>query len=269
MIRRRRVVEVVGDVMGVRVSEVTSLTGSDQVRVETSPKRVRAYLGGHVVLDTTEARLVWESSHHDLPHYYAPLRDVRAELIPTGRTKTSRSRGVGQLHTVRIGAGEAFEAALTYPDSPVTALRDLVRIKFDAMDAWFEEDEEIYTHPRSPYTRIDILPTSRAVVVEADGHRIAETSQAHMLFETGLPARFYLPKVDVRLDLLVPSALVTHCPYKGRAEYWSVRVGGKLHEDAVWSYRHPLPESARLAGLLSFYPSRLDVMVDGVPLPSR
>lgn len=245
------------------------MTGSQQVRVEASPKRVRAYLGGHLVLDTTEPRLVWELPTYDLPQYYVPRGDVLAELVPTGRTKTSRRRGVGQLHTVRVPDAAAVEAAIIYRDSPVAALRDLVRVKFDAMDAWFEEDEEIYTHPRSPYTRIDILPTSRRVVVEAGGHVVAETTQAHVLFETGLPPRYYLPKVDVRMDLLAPSALVTSCPYKGRTEYFSVRAGGGLYEDAAWSYRHPLPESARIAGLVSFHPSKVDVIVNGVPLPSR
>lgn len=243
--------------------------GSHDVRVEPALKRVRAFLAGHLVLDTIEPRLVWESPHYDLPQYYIPRRDVPAELVPTGRTKTSNSRGVGHLHTIRTGGAEAFEAALIYPDSPVAALRDLVRVMFRAMDAWFEEDEEIFTHPRSPYTRVDILPTSRRVVVEVGGQVIAETTKAHVLFETGLPPRYYLPKVDVRMDLLVPSAQVTHCPYKGRTEYWSVRAGGDLHGDAAWSYRHPLPEAARLASQVSFHPSKVDVIVDGVTLPSR
>lgn len=244
------------------------MTGSDEVRVEPSPKRVRAYLGGRVVLDTSEPRLVWETPRYDLPHYYVPRGDVLAELVPTGRTKTSRSRGVGQLHTVRTTGAEAFEAAIVYPDSPVAALRGLVRIKFDSMDGWFEEDEQIFVHPRSPYTRVDIVPTSRRVVVAAAGEVVAESTRASVLFETRHPPRYYLPKVDVRQELLVPSSTVTHCPYKGVAEYWSVRGGGEIHEDAVWSYRHPLPESVRIAGLLSFYPSRLDVLIDGVPLPT-
>lgn len=240
-------------------------TTEHSVRVEVSPKRLRAFLGGLVVLDTTEPRLVWEVPYY--PQYYVPRGAVMAELVPTGRTKTSRSRGVGKLHTVRIGGHEAVEGATIYDESPVEELAGLVRVKWDAMDAWFEEDEEIYTHPRSPYVRIDVLPTSRHVHVRAGGVVVAESRQAHVLFETGLPPRYYLPKVDVRMDLLETSEKVTHCPYKGFTEYWSVRTGDVLHEDAAWSYRHPLPESMRIAGLVCFDPRRVDVVVDGVPEP--
>lgn len=237
------------------------------VRVELSPKRVRAFLGGLSVFDTTQPRLVWEVPYY--PQYYVPSGDVQADLVRTGRTKTSRSRGVGYLHTVRIGGAEAVEAATTYDESPVEALRGLVRFKFGELDAWFEEDEQIYTHPRSPYTRVDILPTSRHVVVEAAGVRIAESTRASVLFETGLPPRYYLPQPDVRLDLLQQSDHVTHCPYKGRAVHWSVNVGTEVLADAAWSYPMPLPESIRIAGLVSFYPSKVDVIVDGVVLPTR
>jgi uncharacterized protein (DUF427 family) len=237
------------------------------LRLEPSPKRVRAFLGGHPVFDTTSARLVWEVPYY--PQYYVPRSDVRADLVPTGRTKTSRSRGVGNLHTVRVSEAEAVEAATTYDESPVDELRDLVRFKFAELDAWFEEDEQIYTHPRSPYTRVDILPTSRHVVVEAGGVIVADSRRAHVLFETGLPPRYYLPQPDVRLDLLRPSDHVTHCPYKGRATHWSVSAGAEVIEDAAWYYPAPLPESIRIAGLISFYPAKVDVIIDGVVLPSR
>jgi uncharacterized protein (DUF427 family) len=237
------------------------------VRVEMSPKRVRAYLGGHPVFDTTNARLVWEVPYY--PQYYVPRSDVRAELVATGRTNTSRSRGVGRLHTIRAGRTEAVEAATTYDESPVEALRELVRFKFGELDAWFEEDEQIYTHPRSPYIRVDILPTSRHVVVEAGGVVVAESARTHVLFETGLPPRYYVPQPDVRMDLLQPSDHVTHCPYKGRAVHWSIDNGTEVLPDAAWSYPTPLSESTRVAGLVSFYPSKVDVIVDGVVLPAR
>lgn len=238
-----------------------------EVRIEMSQKRVRAFLGGRPVFDTTSARLVWEVPYY--PQYYVPRSDVQAELLPTGRKKTSRSRGVGQLQAVRVGDRDAVEAATTYDESPVEALRDLVRFKFDELDAWFEEDEQIYTHPRSPYTRVDILPTSRHVVVEAGGSVVADSVRTHVLFETGLPARYYLPQPDVRMDLLRASDHVTHCPYKGRAIHWSINAGAEVLAAAAWSYPAPLPESVRLAGLVSFYPSKVDVIVDGVVLPAR
>jgi uncharacterized protein (DUF427 family) len=151
-----------------------------------------------------------------------------------------------------------------YERSPFPELRDAVRLEWDAMDAWFEEDEEVFTHPRDPYTRVDILPSSRHVRVEVDGVTVAQSTSPRLLFETGLPVRYYLPKPHVRMDLLTHTGLETHCPYKGRAEYWSVRAGGRLHENLAWSYPAPLPESQKIAGLVCFYDERVDVHVDGV-----
>jgi uncharacterized protein (DUF427 family) len=233
-----------------------------RVRVEPSPKRVRAYLGGQLVVDTTAAVLVWEVPYY--PHYYLPLADLRAELVdPVGRAAHSPSRGDADAYTVRAGASSAAGAALRYPDSPIEDLRELVRIEFDAMDAWFEEDEQIYVHPRDPYTRVDILPSSRTIRVELDGVVLAESQRARLLFETGLPTRYYLPKTDARFDLLVPTDTRTGCPYKGTAEYWAVRIGEDTVPDLVWSYPTPLPESQKIAGLVAFYNEKLDIFVDG------
>jgi uncharacterized protein (DUF427 family) len=132
------------------------------------------------------------------------------------------------------------------------------------MEAWFEEDEQVYTHPRNPYTRVDILASSRRIRVLLDGLVLADSTSPRLLFETGLPTRYYLPRTHVRMDLLERSATVTHCPYKGRADTWSVRVGELLHEDLAWSYPAPLPESQKVAGLIAFYDEKLDIEVDGV-----
>ena len=132
------------------------------------------------------------------------------------------------------------------------------------MDAWFEEDEEVFTHPRDPYTRVDILSSTRHVRVEVDGVTIAESASPSLLFETGLPPRYYLPKTHVRLDLLTPTETVTHCPYKGQAGYWSVRAGDTVHENLAWSYRAPLPESQKVAGLIAFYNEKVELYRDGV-----
>jgi uncharacterized protein (DUF427 family) len=232
------------------------------VRIETSPKRVRAFLGGVAVADTVHALLVWEHPHY--PAYYIPVDDVRTDLlVPTGTTSHSTTRGAATHFTVKTGTEERVDAAWRYETSPVEALREAMRFDWGAMDAWFEEDEEVFTHVRSPYTRVDILPSSRHVRVEVDGVVIAESTKPRVLFETGLPPRWYLPKVDVRMDLLVPTTTQTACPYKGQAEYWSVRLDDRVVEDAVWSYRTPLPECERVAGLLSFYPDRVAVFVDG------
>jgi uncharacterized protein (DUF427 family) len=241
-------------------SDLTTRRG--RVRVEPATKRVRAFLGGEVVADTTHPVLVWEVPYY--PAYYFPLADVSADLRSDGTTVHSPSRGEGRVLTVRVGAAEAPGGALRYEDSPIDALRDLVRLDWHAMDAWFEEDEEVFTHPRDPYTRVDILSSSRHVRVEVDGETVAESASPRLLFETGLPVRYYLPKPHVRLDLLVPSDTVTHCPYKGRAEYWSVRTPDGLREDLAWSYATPLPESQKIAGLIAFLDEKVDVHVDGV-----
>jgi uncharacterized protein (DUF427 family) len=234
-----------------------------RVRVEQGAKRVRAYLGGQPVADSIRPVLVWEKPYY--PAYYFPLDDVRMELLEEdGGSVHSPSRGDATTYTVTAGGGEARGAALRFADSPLEELRELIRLDWDAMDAWFEEDEEVFTHPRDPYTRVDILASSRSVRVEVDGETIAESATPRLLFETGLPVRYYLPKTHVRMDLLTATETASHCPYKGQAEWWSVQAGGSLHADLAWSYRTPLPESQKIAGLVAFYDEKVDVYVDGV-----
>ncbi len=232
------------------------------MRIEESAKRVRTYLGGELVADTTRPRLVWEIPYY--PAYYLPHVDVRMGLLtPSGRTERSPARGEAHYFTVKAGGKEAVDAAWHFPDSPVQELQELIRFDWEAMDAWFEEDEAITVHPRSPYTRVDILASSRHVEVSLGGVKVADSHQPRLLFETGLPTRYYLPLVDVRLDLLRPSSTVTRCPYKGTASYWSVEVGGRVFEDVVWTYAAPLLESAKIAGLACFYNEGVDLFVDG------
>jgi uncharacterized protein (DUF427 family) len=234
------------------------------VRVEDCAKRIRVYFGGEMVVDTVAAKYVWENRPY--PAYYLPLADVRnGVLVPSTTTSHSDARGDARHFNVSAGGKEAVDGAWQYANSPVEQLRDLVRFQWDAMDAWFEEDEEVFTHARSPYSRIDILPTSRRVVVSIDGVALADSTHAHVLYETGLPARWYLPKVDVRMDLLEPTDSVSHCPYKGQAAYWSARINDRVEADIAWSYKTPLPESERVAGLVCFYNERVNLTVDGVP----
>jgi uncharacterized protein (DUF427 family) len=165
---------------------------------------------------------------------------------------------------VRVPDASAPGAAVRSLDSPREALRDLVRLDWDAMSEWLEEEEIVYTHPRDPYTRVDILPSSRHVRVEIDGTLLADSRQPRMLFETGLTTRYYLPLTDVRMDLLRPSSSESYCPYKGIASYWSLEDDDTSEPDIAWIYRTPLPESQKIAGLVSFYNERADIFVDGV-----
>jgi uncharacterized protein (DUF427 family) len=234
-----------------------------RVRVEHGRKRVRAYLGGQLAADTTSPLLVWEVPYY--PAYYIPAGDIRAELVPTGATGHSPSRGDAEIFDVRTPTATAPSAARRYPSSLIEELRGAVRLDWDAMDEWLEEDEPVCTHPRDPYTRVDILASSRHVRVEVDGVTVADSGQPKILFETGLPPRYYLPLSDIRLDLLQPSATRSHCPYKGTASYWSVNTGQAVHTDIVWIYRTPLPESQKIAGLACFYNEKVGLYLDGVP----
>jgi uncharacterized protein (DUF427 family) len=235
------------------------------IHAEPSRKRVRVYLGGHLVADTYRPWLVWEKPYY--PTYYLPLVDVGAELVPTGETIRTRSRGEGTLLDVVTAGAKAPGAALRFADSPVEALRDLVRFEWSAMDEWLEEDEPVYVHPRDPYKRVDVLHSSRHVQVVLDGVTVADSRRPTVLLETGLPPRWYLPLSDVRLDLLRPSTRRTSCPYKGTADYWSVDTGAAVHENVVWTYRTPLPESQKIAGMACFFDERADLYLDGEHQP--
>lgn len=232
-----------------------------RVKVEAGQKRVRVYLGGRLVADTVRPLLVWEIPYY--PTYYLPLTEIKADLEPNGIAEHSPSRGDSTGYDVVIDGVRADGAAMRYLDSPLAELKDAVRLDFDTFD-WFEEDEPIFVHPRDPYSRVDILGSSRNVRVEVDGVTLADSSSPRILFETGLPARYYLPLPDVRMDLLVASDTHSSCPYKGTADYWHVLAEGKQHRDIVWIYRTPLPESQKIAGLACFYNEKVDIYLDGV-----
>jgi uncharacterized protein (DUF427 family) len=236
-----------------------------RVRLEQGQKWVRGYLGGELVVDTKHPVLVWENPNY--PAYYVPLEDVRDDvLVGTDTVKHSPSRGDARHFTVKAGGKESPDGAWTYPDSPLEGLRGLVRFDWSALDAWFEENEEVFVHPRSPFARVDVLPSSRHVEVSVNGVTVADSHRPTLLFETGLPIRYYLPKPDVRMDLLVPTDRSTGCPYKGFARYWAVRAGDETIPDLAWSYPTPLPESIKVAGLVCFFNERVDLRVDGVAL---
>src|SRR2546430_2398865 len=159
-------------------------TQRNEVRSEPAAKRLRAYLGGELVADSTRPVLVWEFPYY--PTYYLPAEDVRAKLVPTGRTEQVEGLGEAELLDVDTGRTTAERAARRYPQSPHEQLRGLVRLDWNAMDHWFEEDEQVFAHPRDPYHRVDILASSRHIRVEVDGVTVAESHQPRILFETHL-----------------------------------------------------------------------------------
>jgi len=234
-----------------------------RVRIEPGAKRVRIYLAGHLVADTTRPMYVWEKPYY--PSYYIPVEDVAMEtLIDAGEVAHSPSRGDALVHDVKVDSATEVGAARVYETSPIEELAGTVAFKFKAFD-WFEEEEQIFVHPRDPYTRIDILQSSRHVEVYMEGTKVADSHQPRLLFETGLPTRYYLPATDVRLDLLTHSDLTTECPYKGTAHYYNTKVGDDVVENRIWWYPAPVAESQKIAGYLAFYNEKVDIVLDGVP----
>jgi uncharacterized protein (DUF427 family) len=233
--------------------------------LEPSPRWVRVCFGGQTVADSKRVMLLREPGR--LPVYYFPRADVRAELVgPVAHGAACPERGAAVCWTLRVGDRMAEHAAWESTDARPgrLALRDHVTFEWAKMDAWFEEDDEVYVHARDPYKRVDVLHSSRHVRVVVAGEVVAETRRPALLFETGLPTRYYLPKTDVRMDLLVPTETATRCPYKGVASYYSVRVGPTVVKDVAWYYRHPIPECGKIENLVCFFNERVDALyVDG------
>jgi uncharacterized protein (DUF427 family) len=236
-----------------------------RVTLERSPRRVRVKFNGETIADSTGAHLLFETRH--LPVYYFPRADVRMDLLrPTDHHSFCPYKGTASYWSIKVGDKESENAVWGYPDpfDEVPALKDFVAFYWDRVDGWYEEDEEIFVHPRDPYKRVDVIASSREVRVIVGGETIAETRRARFLFETRLPTRYYIPQEDVRMDLLVPSDKATACPYKGRARYWSARIGDQVFPDIVWSYPEPIPECPKIKGLLSFFNEQVDaILVDG------
>jgi len=238
-------------------------TTRGRVRVEDTQKRIRAQVDGVMIADSTAVKMVWEIPY--FPTYYFPASDVRLDLMTdSGETQRSPSRGTANLFDITIGDSTIETAARVWNDSKLDEVTGYVSFTWDTMDQWFEEDDEVYFHARDPYTRIDILQSSRMVRVEVDGIVVAESDRARFLFETNLPVRYYLPKPDVRFEYLTATDTATHCPYKGTARYWSIDTAGEAHHDVVWGYDSPLPESQLVAGFVAFYNEKLDIYIDGI-----
>jgi uncharacterized protein (DUF427 family) len=226
-----------------------------ELRYEPIQRRVRA----DAAVDSTRALLVWEP-RRIVPGYAVPEEDIREPVTPA---EPSGAEVPGLLHP-----GIPFAVHST-PGTPVTIggragagfrmdeLPGYVALDSAAFDAWFEEDERVRGHPRDPYHRIDVRQTSRPVRVELDGEVLASTTRARLLYETNLPTRYYLPKEDVRGEL-VPSAARSYCPYKGEASYWA--VGG--HENVAWSYEEPLHDGPPVAGLVAFWDESVEIYLD-------
>jgi uncharacterized protein (DUF427 family) len=234
--------------------------------VEPAPRRVRGVLGGHTIVDTTSGLYVWEWANY--PQYYLPVADFAPGVLVDEDHLLSTRRGPAHIHGLRAGDQTRPGVAKVFTDSRLEALNGTVHIGWDALDAWYEEDEQVFVHPRNPYVRVDALRSTRKIRVELDGIVLAESSSPVLLFETGLPTRYYLDPTDVDFDHLRPSPTVTECPYKGvTSGYWSVQTGDTINPDLAWVYNFPLPAVSTIRGLIAFYNEKVDIIVDGRELP--
>jgi uncharacterized protein (DUF427 family) len=169
------------------------------------------------------------------------------------------------LHTVAAAGQTRTGAARVYGHDARDGLADTVRFDWDALDAWFEEDEEVFVHPRNPYVRVDALRSSAHVQVRHGDLLLAESRSCVMVFETGLPPRYYFDRDDVRTEHLTVSDTHTACPYKGRtSQYWSIHTANDTIDDAAWSYAFPTIALAPISGLIAFYNDLVEITVDGI-----
>lgn len=259
--------------MSVQMMSVMA-TAMRELRQHPVALRIRAELDGTSVVDSTAARLVWEP-RRIVSAYAVPVADIAGTLVnPQAVSPEVRSLppvlSPRQGFAVHSASGTAYDietSAGTLPGAAYVTddpdLEGYAVLDWDAFTRWFEEGEEVRGHPREPFHSIRCLPSDRHVVVEVDGQVVADTARAVMLVETTLPVRWYIPREDVRMDLLTPSDSHTICAYKGEASYWSY---GDV-ADIVWTYEDPRHEAAPVRDLLSFYAEYTDYVIDGERLP--
>jgi uncharacterized protein (DUF427 family) len=228
------------------------------------PQRIRAIVGRETLVDSRNAKLLHETGL--LPVYYFPDEQVRFDLlVPSDKRTHCPHKGDASYWSIHAGERAEADAVWAYrePLEPASFLRGHVALYWRAADEWFAEDDQLFGHPRDPFHRIDIHPTTRHVRVLLDGEVVADTVHAQALFETALPPRWYIPVEDVRMDLLEPSETKTRCAYKGSASYWHVRVSDRFEDDLVWTYAEPQHDAEQVRGLLCFFNERVDLEIDG------
>lgn len=269
--------------MSIRVRE-SMMRELGRLRHEPTAKRIRAELGGATVVDSTRAVLLWEP-RRVVPSYAVPADDVIGAVLSPGAPAAAADIDDVGLRLPDVTDRPILDPSIPFPvhtadGEPLDLhsgdevrpgagfrladadLDGYVELDFAAFDAWYEEDERNVGHPRDPFHRIDVLPSSRHVRLELDGTVLADSSRPTLLFETMLPMRFYLPREDVVADL-VPSDTRSYCAYKGHASYLSLDTGSAVVPDIAWTYPQPLHEVESATDLIAFFDERVDVVLDG------
>ena len=225
-----------------------------RILFEPDARRLRAFVGETVVLDTTGAHLLHETGIR--PVAYVPLADVDETLLQRSQTTSHFPfKGDASYWSLRVGDEVRADAVWTYEDPRPEAswLRGFAGLYHDRVDRWLVEDEKVDGGGlRDPYHRVDAHVSSRPVTVTAAGEVIARSRRPTLVFETSMPVRAYLPRGDVLAGHLRPSDRTTSDPYIGDAIWWHVHAGGETFRDAVHSYELPRAEAMKIAGLVCF-----------------
>jgi uncharacterized protein (DUF427 family) len=232
--------------------------------MEPLRRRMSVELGGDTIARSDAAVILFEPARY--PVAYFPIRDIEQGVLqPADHESTHLDLGGTKWFDVVGGDGEITKrGAWQHVDPPAqaAALRDTVAFAWRTMDAFYEDGERILGHAADPYHRIDIRRTSRHLVVRDGDQVVADTHAPLMLYESGFAPRWYVPRADIVAEALQPVEGQTFCPYKGLASYYDVGDA----RTAAWSYRAPFEEVGRITDLVSFYPEKLTITIDGEKL---
>jgi len=234
--------------------------------VEPTDRWIRTKLTGEYIADSKHALLLIEYGPGLLPTYFFPRQDIRMDLLSESEVQTDSTKKFWDITVDGKVTRHVAWNYLTLPEDR-TLLGDYITFTWFKMDHWYEEEEEVFVHARDPHHRVDVTRSSRHVHIEANGVVLADTHSPYLLFETGLPTRYYIPREDVSVELLTPTSLTTACPYKGTAAYWSIEAGNETLKDSVWCYATPIAEAPKIKELMCFFNEKVDITVDGVLQP--
>lgn len=226
------------------------------------PKRIRAKSGNQFIVDSTRAMMMRGMP----PVYYFQARDVKVnQLRESEYVEEDKRFGRKKFWHLISDEKHVENAAWSYVEPEIfPEIENYVAFKWNAMDSWWEEDEQVRVHPRDPYSRIDVIQSSRHVKVGVEGETIAESKRPMLVFETGLPTRYYFYKTDIKMDSLEPTPHLTECPYKGEAHYYSIKGKIKTYENIAWTYPFPQQNLLKIKDMITFFQEQIeDFYVDG------